>query len=61
MNLNDVPARLYRSEINCSIVSFRDGGFVVRLGDELNGWKAERTFTIVRWLLPVAPAPWQFR
>lgn len=42
-DLTSVLARLYASEINCSISSFWDGGFDVKLGDEMNGWKAETT------------------
>ena len=34
---------LYHSEINASITWFWDGGFNVRLGDDLNGWCAEST------------------
>lgn len=33
--------RLYDLEINISISSFWDGGFEVKLGDEMNGYKAE--------------------
>jgi len=33
--------RLYDSEINASISSFWDGGFTVKLGDEMNGFVAE--------------------
>lgn len=32
--------RLYDSEINWEISTFWDGGFIWRLGDEHNGWKA---------------------
>lgn len=32
---------LYDREINFSISSFWDGGFTVKLGDEMNGFKAE--------------------
>lgn len=42
-DLADVLARLYRSEINVSIVTFWDMGWDVALGDEINGWKAETT------------------
>ena len=31
---------LYRREINFSISCFWDGGIDVRLGDNINGWKA---------------------
>lgn len=33
--------RLHDSEINASIASFFDGAWTVRIGDEMNGWKAE--------------------
>ena len=35
-----VPAKLYESEINFMASTFWDGGFVVKLGDHLNGFKA---------------------
>lgn len=38
---------LYHSEINFSVSTFWDGGFEVKLGDEMNGFKAEANFT--RW------------
>lgn len=48
-SLTDVLAALYKSEINASVCvsSFWDGGWrwKVQLGDELNGSKAEETFT----------------
>lgn len=42
--LTDVLNALYASEINVSIASFWDGGWLVRLGDEMNGFVAERDF-----------------
>jgi hypothetical protein len=36
-----VLQRLYDSEINVWVTSFRDDGFYVRLGDEKNGFCAE--------------------
>lgn len=42
-----VMAELYSSEINCSISSFWDGGWTVKLGDEINGSAAEATFDAV--------------
>jgi hypothetical protein len=36
-----VAQRLYDSEINCEISSFWDGGFTVKIGDEMNGFRAE--------------------
>lgn len=44
-NLSDILAGLYASEINCSILWLWDGGFDVKLGDEMNGWNAETTVT----------------
>jgi hypothetical protein len=38
---------LYHSEINFSVSTFWDGGFDVRLGDEMSGFKASAT--IDRW------------
>jgi hypothetical protein len=38
---------LYDSEINFSIVTFWDGGYEVKLGDEWNGFKAEAS--LKRW------------
>jgi hypothetical protein len=43
MELGCVIQALYDSEINCSITTFWDGGFTVRLGDEMNGFVAEQT------------------
>jgi hypothetical protein len=40
MELGAVIQALYDSEINCSISSFWDGGFMVKLGDEYNGFEA---------------------
>lgn len=37
---SDIPQRLYDSEINFSISCFWDGGFGVKLGDEMNGFDA---------------------
>jgi len=33
--------RLYDSEINVAVSSFWDDGFYVKLGDEMNGYRAE--------------------
>lgn len=41
--LGEALARLYRSEINVSISTFWDGGWDVKLGDEMNGFVAETT------------------
>lgn len=40
MEFLKVMAALYDSEINCSLSSFWDGGFTVKLGDDINGVKA---------------------
>lgn len=44
MNLARVMQRLYDSEINVSISSMWDGGWDVKLGDEMNGFVAEASF-----------------
>jgi hypothetical protein len=44
MDIEIVMKRLYESEINCSISSFWDNGWDVKLGDEMNGFKAEGNF-----------------
>ncbi len=38
---------LYHSEINFAVSTFWDGGFFVKLGDEMNGFAAEANFN--RW------------
>lgn len=35
---------LYENEINFTISAFFDGGIDIKLGDTMNGWKAEHTF-----------------
>lgn len=42
-DLIEVLRGLYRSEINVSIASFYDGGWTVKIGDEMNGFLAETT------------------
>lgn len=37
----DIFQELYDNEINFSVSCFWDGGFVARLGDDMNGWTAE--------------------
>lgn len=44
LTLLHVIQGLYDSEINCSLETFWDGGLTVRLGDEMNGFRAEATF-----------------
>lgn len=50
--------QLYDAEVNFSITTFFDAGFVVRLGDSPNGFKAEttrKTFDeAVKWLVEQA-------
>jgi hypothetical protein len=41
MDLTTVLMNLYGSEINCSISSFWDDGFLVQFGDDMNGFVAE--------------------
>jgi hypothetical protein len=36
-----IMQRLYDSEINATMSSFWDDGFYVKLGDEMNGFRAE--------------------
>jgi hypothetical protein len=43
MELGTVVQALYDSELNCSISTFCDRGFTVKLGDEMNGFDAEKT------------------
>lgn len=60
MPLEDVLAELYRREINVAIDSFWDRGWRVRIGDDQNGFDAERAFErdaigeIGDWLLAEA-------
>jgi hypothetical protein len=44
MDIEMVLKKLYESGINCSISGFWDGGWDVKLGDELNGFKAKANF-----------------
>ena len=44
MDMQKVMTKLYESEINCSISAFWDGGWTVKLGDEMNGFEAEANF-----------------
>lgn len=43
-DLWDTMRALYASEINCGMASFWDAGFVVWLGDDMNGREAEEQF-----------------
>ena len=53
-----IMQRLYDSEINFSVSSFYDDGFYVRLGDELNGFRAEACLPtwadVEEWLAAMA-------
>jgi hypothetical protein len=40
MDIATVMNRLYESEINCSISSFWDNHWDVKLGDDMNGFVA---------------------
>jgi squalene cyclase len=40
---HDLPQQLYNREINFSISTLWDDGFTVKIGDELNGFRAETT------------------
>ena len=44
MDIEIVMKKLYESEINCSISTFWDNGWDVKLGDEMNGFVAEGNF-----------------
>jgi hypothetical protein len=44
--LQDTLRALYDSEVNFSITCMWDGGIEAKLGDEMNGFVAERTFFI---------------
>ena len=52
--MSNIPQRLYDSEINFSISCFWDGGFDVKIGDDMNGFAAEvKTNTFdeaIKWL-----------
>jgi hypothetical protein len=39
--MSSIMQRLYDSEINFGVSAFWDDGFYVRLGDEMNGYRAE--------------------
>jgi len=59
MNLERVLLWLYHNEINCEIGSFWDGGWWVRLGDPMNGYKdkAENFYdlqSVADWLQETA-------
>lgn len=63
-SLTSILQALYRSEINCSISCFWDAGWDVKLGDEMNGWRAHANFTndeldeIGPWLIRAAKREW---
>ena len=44
MDIEIVMKKLHQSEINCSISSFWDNGWDVKLGDDMNGYAAEGNF-----------------
>lgn len=44
-NLRKVLLDLYASEINVNISCFWDAGWVIKLGDEMNGYRAEASVT----------------
>lgn len=58
--LTEVLKALYASEINVEISCFWDSGWAVRLGDEMNGFKAQDTIDTIddvpRWLIQQAKA-----
>ncbi len=44
MDIETVMQKLYDSEINCSISCLWDGGWDIKLGDDMNGFMAEGNF-----------------
>lgn len=57
--MNDTLNALYDSEINVEISSFWDAGWIVKIGDAMNGFAAEMTFDDLdentsRWLTKTA-------
>jgi hypothetical protein len=42
MELGAIIDALYASEINCSVITFWDGGLTVKLGDDMNGFLDEQ-------------------
>ncbi len=58
--LAEALCALYRSEINCGLSSFWDGGWDVWIGDDMNGYAARQQFLdedfdqIAPWLLAEA-------
>lgn len=55
MKLTKELQRIYDSEINFSITTFWDGGFDVKLGDEMNGFVAKSNHDTIKsailWLI----------
>lgn len=43
-DLAAVMGELYAEEVNCSVASFWDAGWIVKFGNDMNGIKAEATF-----------------
>ena len=43
ITIDEALKKLYDKEVNCAISSFWDGQWLVQIGDELNGFKAEST------------------
>jgi hypothetical protein len=56
--LTKALTKLYEAEINCQISSFFDEGWTVKIGDPLNGFKAQAEFRDLKeaadWLLDYA-------
>lgn len=63
-SLISIIQALYRSEINCSISCFWDAGWDVKVGDEINGWRAQTNFANDKlgdagpWLIAAAKRAW---
>lgn len=54
-SLRDTLQSLYEAEINVDVASFYDSGWTVRIGDEKNGYRAEKTFDGQDALVEIAP------
>lgn len=44
MTLSGVLCWLYENEINAEVSCFWDGGWDVKIGDDMNGWRAIKNF-----------------
>lgn len=44
MKTTEIMKKLYSSEINCTVESFWDADWTIKIGDHMNGFKAEEQF-----------------